>query len=168
MIFDANCAWASGWFAPHDAEADVLVAFFHECRNDGVEGTLAAGEYVGTPRFQREKRAAILQDEPHALGGQARAEFVIDALNPAGDVALLVDHRQIGRVAADGIAVRDVAIGFIRIDERGAFFRVRFRQQAFHRDAGTAGIGVIPPHIGVSEFHGLDALMHFDRAERAQ
>jgi hypothetical protein len=33
--------------AAHDAEADVLVALFHEGRNDGVEGALAAGENVG-------------------------------------------------------------------------------------------------------------------------
>jgi hypothetical protein len=29
--------------APHDAEADVQIAFLHECRNDGVERTLVTG-----------------------------------------------------------------------------------------------------------------------------
>ena len=36
----------------HDAEADMLIAAFHESRNDGVERPLAAGEHVGMLRHR--------------------------------------------------------------------------------------------------------------------
>jgi hypothetical protein len=43
-------------------------------------------------RLEREAAAAVLQDEAHALGGNVRTEGAVDALDPAGDVAVLVDH----------------------------------------------------------------------------
>ena len=35
----------------HDSETDVLIAAFHECRDDRVERPFAAGEHVGVLRF---------------------------------------------------------------------------------------------------------------------
>ena len=83
----------------HDAEADVQVAALHERRDDGVERALAAGEHVGMLGIERESGAAILQSEAHAVDRDAGTEIAEDALNPARDVAVVVDHGQIGGIA---------------------------------------------------------------------
>ena len=46
--------------ASHDPESDMLVAFFHKGRNDGVERPFAARQNIGMMRLQRESASAIL------------------------------------------------------------------------------------------------------------
>ncbi len=74
--------------------------------------------------IERETGAAILQDEPHPLHGNARAEGIVDALNPTGDVAVFIHHGQVRRIAAHRVAGLYVAIRAMGIDLGGAFARV--------------------------------------------
>jgi len=113
--------------ASHDAETDVLIAALHEGGNDGMERALASGEQIGMPGLKSEQRAAILHDEAHTLRSQPRPEFIVDAFNPARDIALFVDDSELSGVAAHRVAIGHVAVGLFRVDERSAFFRIVLR-----------------------------------------
>ena len=113
--------------AAHDAEADMLVALFHEGRNDGVERALSTGEHVGMLGIEIETRAAILQHKAHAFHGDARAEAGIYALNPTSDVAVFIHDGEVGCVASDRVAGVHLAVRAIGIDLGGALASVVFR-----------------------------------------
>src|SRR5215469_16774930 len=101
----------------HDAETNVLVSLFHERRNDCVEGALARGEHVGGGRIEREKRAAILQDKPHAADGDAGSELLVIALNEGNNVASTIHHAEVGGFACRRLAEISGAVGFVGINK---------------------------------------------------
>src|SRR5258708_40321108 len=84
--------------AAHNAETDVLRTALHQGRNDGVKRPLSARENVRVSRIEREPSTAVLQNKAHALDRNAGAELREHALNPAGDVAVAIDHSQISGV----------------------------------------------------------------------
>ena len=95
--------------AAHHAEAQPrLAVFVGHGRDDRVVGTLARRELVGMAFFEREQRAAVLEHHACTRYDHARAEVVEDRVDERDDVAVLVDDRQVDRVAR---AVRDA--GFI-------------------------------------------------------
>ena len=94
-----------------------------------MEGPLAACEDVRMLRIEIEAAAAILQLKAHSFHGNARSEVSEDALNPTGDIAILIDHGEIGCVAAYGFARRNIAIGAIRVDQRCAFLCIIIGKQ---------------------------------------
>ena len=98
----------------------------HEAGNDGVERALAAGKRVGRRGVEREKAAAVLQGEAHALHGHVRSEVVVVALDDGEDVAFAIDDGEVGGIAGAERPGSNRAIGFSGIDERGAFCSVVF------------------------------------------
>src|SRR5208337_2948647 len=54
--------------AAHDAERHAKIALLRKPRDDGVAGTLAAGQRVGRAGVQREERSAIVQRNSRAPG----------------------------------------------------------------------------------------------------
>ena len=61
----------------------------------------------------------------------------------------------------------DSAIGFGRIDERGAFGRVALGEKLGDGNFAEARIAVVGLDVGVGELHGLDAGVEFGGAVRA-
>ena len=49
--------------AAHNAEADVDVAFLHEGRDNGVQGTLVSGERIRQAGSELESGAAVMKGE---------------------------------------------------------------------------------------------------------
>ena len=84
--------------AAHDSESDVLLAAFHERGNDSVKRTLAWSQSIRARRIEREQSASVLQCKPHAADGNARAEAFVVTLDERNDVAVAIDHREIGGV----------------------------------------------------------------------
>ncbi len=88
--------------AAHDAEADGQVPLFHHAGDDRMEGPFAGGEGVGGRLVEAEAAAAVVEMEAHAVHHDAGGPHAGDALDPAGDVAVFVDHREVRRVAGGG------------------------------------------------------------------
>lgn len=59
-----------------------------------MEGALTGSERVRVLGIQPEQCAAILQEEAHALHGDAGTEIVVIALDPTDDVAFLAIYAQ--------------------------------------------------------------------------
>jgi hypothetical protein len=83
----------------YDAEPDVQVAFFHERRNDRVEGPHPGLQSVRLGRVQRKPTGPILQVESSSLDGNPGPKGAGKALNDRGDVAVPIDYCEIHGVA---------------------------------------------------------------------
>src|SRR5690242_18506624 len=110
--------------AAHNAKADMGVASFHKCGNDGVERPLTAYEHIRMVRFERKAVTAILKNEPHSIDRHAGAKRFRHALNPAHHVARAIDYGEIRCVSIDRLARRDVAIRLMWINQSGALSSV--------------------------------------------
>src|SRR5205823_2258106 len=98
-----------------------------------VERPLTAREHVRMPGVESEAGASILQRKAHAFDRYTRTEIAEDALNPAHDVSVTVDYREIDCVAAGYPPSADFAIGLLGIDQRSPLARVFFGEQLRHR-----------------------------------
>ena len=129
----------------------------HHRRNQRVERPLAGLEAVRVAWLEREAGAAIVQHDAGVAGDDAGAERVEDAVDERHGVAVLVDDREIGRVAAH----LDVAVGrridrLVGIDQRAALRRVVLRQQLLDRHLGERRIGDVAVAIRERNLRRLD------------
>src|SRR5208337_1703975 len=75
--------------AAHDAERHAKIALLRKPRDDGVAGTLAAGQRVGRAGVQREERSAIVQRKARFRCDNPGAKF---ACSGSISFALCVAH----------------------------------------------------------------------------
>ena len=112
--------------AAHDAEANVLVAVLHEGGNDGVEGTLAAGECIGRLAIDGKEASAILKHEPHAQHRNIRSKRIIVALDKGKDITFAIDDGEIRGIASRQGGRSHMAIRLVCIDPGGSLGGVPF------------------------------------------
>ena len=124
------------------------------------DGRFPPASTFGLPGTRLKFCAAVVQQKAQALHRDARAEIVVQALDPTGDVAVLVDRREIGGLAEHRRTGRHRAVGLRRIDRRRPLARVIFRQKPAHRDVRESRIAVVP-QIGIRQLHGFDPPVQF-------
>ena len=130
--------------ATHDAEANLAIPVLHERGNDRMERALARLERVWLPLLQREQATPVLQHETSAWRHEPGPEPAVVALNQRHDVAVLIDHRHVDRVAALCVGDAREPIGFHlaggpgRIDRFGATGCARFAEQRFDWNLSTS------------------------------
>jgi hypothetical protein len=84
----------------------------HECRDDGVERALVAGQRVRRSGIEREGGAAVLQREPHAVHSYIRTKCAVVALNHGQDIAVVINHGEVRRVAPRSVREKEPAQQF--------------------------------------------------------
>ena len=152
----------------HNPKTNVQIVFLHNARNNRVKRALARRERIRRRLVEAETRAAVVQMKAQAIHHHPRRPSPRNALNPGSNVALLIHHRKVRRIARGGrLPRRHRAVGHRRINQPRPLRRVRLGDHAGRGNLHHARIRDVL-QIGVGQLHRLNLAVELGGRKRSR